>query len=193
MRWVNKQELRQSIRNRRKQLSTDIVAAASAQISEKIIDLPEFQRAKKIAYYLPHENEINLSMIVHRAQALHKSLYLPILKDNNELLFYGVNTSTPFKKNKWGIEEPIISEALPALPSTFDVIFMPLIAFDGRGNRLGRGAGCYDRSLANIKKMPRDKRPVLIGIAYEFQKVDALIPDSWDVPMDYIVTEKTIY
>src|SRR3990167_4005216 len=168
-------ELRTFIRNYRKQLSSDVVAQASSQISEKIMHLPEFLNAKKIAYYLSHENEINLSMIACRAQALNKSLYLPVLKDKNELLFYHIDSNTRFEKNKWEIEEPIISEELSVLPNTFDLILMPLVAFDIQGNRLGRGVGCYDRCLAFVKK------PILMGVAYEFQKVDTIIPESWDV------------
>ncbi|OGT43354.1 MAG: 5-formyltetrahydrofolate cyclo-ligase [Gammaproteobacteria bacterium RIFCSPHIGHO2_12_FULL_40_19] len=191
--FLDKTELRKSIRHHRKQLSPDAVAQASSVVSEKIMHLPEFSNAKKIASYLPHENEINLAMVASCTEALNKSLYVPILSEKNKLQFYGVDENTQFRKNKWGIEEPIISKDIPVSPHTLDLILIPLVAFDRHRNRLGRGAGCYDRCFAFTKNTPIDKRPVLIGVAYEFQKVDEIISESWDVRMDYIVTEKRVY
>ena len=68
---------------------------------------------------------------------------------------------------------------------------MPLVAFDEGGNRLGMGGGFYDASLASRSHRAQWGRPVLIGLAHEFQKVDALNVDSWDVPLDGILTDKT--
>ncbi len=64
---------------------------------------------------------------------------------------------------------------------------MPLVAFDGHGTRLGRGAGYYDRTLEHKKPQ------CLLGVAYEFQHHDFLPPEPWDVPLDAVATEKTIH
>ena len=190
---LNKIEIRKSIRNQRKQLLSSVVAQASLQVTEKISHLPEFQNAKNIAYYISHENEIDLSSLARHATELNKSLYLPVFSDEKKLAFYAVDANTQFQKDKWGIEEPVVSKQWPVKPSTLDLILIPMVAFDAQCNRLGRGAGCYDRYLSFTKNIVRDKRPVLIGVAYEFQRVDEIISECWDVSMDFIVTEKSIY
>ena len=114
---------------------------------------------------------------------------MPVISDQTELQFYVINSNTSFKKNKFGIDEPIIKNQKPISPDQLDLILMPLVAFDQNGNRLGRGAGFYDRALQFAKNKLHDQRPILIGLAYEFQKVDHLIPESWDIKMDLVVTE----
>ncbi|WP_308159728.1 5-formyltetrahydrofolate cyclo-ligase [Coxiella-like endosymbiont of Rhipicephalus sanguineus] len=73
-----------------------------------------------------------------------------------------------------------------------DLIFLPLVVFDKRGNRLGRGAGYYDRALAPLKDRAF-KKPVLVGIAYNFQKINKIPIEKWDVPLNFVITEKTTY
>ena len=89
---LSKSDIRKKIRDLRKKLSIDIVKNSSLNISEKIIQLPEFLNSKNIAYYFPHENEIDPSIIIQRARELHKSLYLPVLSQENTLLFYSINS-----------------------------------------------------------------------------------------------------
>ena len=66
---------------------------------------------------------------------------------------------------------------------------MPLVAFDMRGNRLGMGGGYYDRTFAYLLNRRRWRRPILIGVAYEFQGVDSLTTRPWDIPLHGVATE----
>ena len=70
---------------------------------------------------------------------------------------------------------------------------MPLVAFDEHGNRLGMGGGFYDRSLAFMQHRKQWHSPHLIGLAHELQKISELPCESWDIPLNMIATEKTIY
>lgn len=185
--------IRNAIRTQRKNLSSDQVQSISQKISEKIIQLPEFLQSQHIAYYISNENEIDPAEIIHHAKKLNKSFYLPIISEKNKLNFYLTNTNTQFIKNKFNIDEPIIKNQEPVLPEDLNLILVPLVAFDQHCNRLGRGMGFYDSYLQFTKNVPQNKRPTLIGLAYEFQKVEKLNPESWDVPMDFVVTEKNIY
>ena len=74
-----------------------------------------------------------------------------------------------------------------------DVVIAPLVAFDESLNRLGMGGGYYDRTFAFRKRARVLRRPVLIGVAYSFQRVDRLQPENWDVPLDVVITEKESY
>ena len=70
---------------------------------------------------------------------------------------------------------------------------MPLVAFDPIGNRIGMGEGFYDRTLDNKKLNNNKKKPILVGVAYDFQKQNHIQPDPWDIPLDIIFTESRIY
>lgn len=188
-----KATLRKTLRTHRKNLSQDQVQAISKKIVEKLIQLPEFLNSNNIAYYISDENEIDLACLADHAHKLKKSLYLPIFSEKNKLDFYSIHSSTRFLKNKLGIDEPVISNQSAISPQLLDLMLIPLVAFDAQCHRMGRGMGCYDRYLAFVKNVPRDQRPTLMGVAYEFQKVEKLISESWDISMDYVVTEQRIY
>jgi 5-formyltetrahydrofolate cyclo-ligase len=94
------------------------------------------------------------------------------------------------RKNRYGIAEPNPrhGEIIPV--RQLDLVLLPLVAFDARGWRLGSGAGFYDRSLQHLRAGRRWRRPLLIGVGYECQRVPELAPDTWDVPVDAMLTER---
>jgi 5-formyltetrahydrofolate cyclo-ligase len=71
-------------------------------------------------------------------------------------------------------------------------VLVPLVGFDRRGNRLGSGGGWYDRSFAFLRDVPRPARPILVGIGYHFQEVEKLDAQPWDIPMDFIATDREL-
>jgi 5,10-methenyltetrahydrofolate synthetase len=71
---------------------------------------------------------------------------------------------------------------------TPDAVLLPMNGWDRQGFRLGYGAGFFDRTLASLPK-----RPLVIGVSYELAKMDSIQPQSWDLPMDYVVTERGVY
>ncbi len=88
----------------------------------------------------------------------------------------------PLGEAKWGIKEP-----LPA-PEVFpDLLFMPLVGFDRTGNRLGYGAGFYDRTLARLRAM---KPIITVGVAYAIQELPAIPSESYDQKLDYVLTDR---
>jgi len=77
-------------------------------------------------------------------------------------------------------------------PQQLDLVLAPLVVFDENCNRIGMGGGFYDRSFA-FRKDSQVTKPVLIGVAHDFQKVQQIVPEDWDVRLDMIVTNKAIY
>ena len=69
-----------------------------------------------------------------------------------------------------------------------EAVLLPMNGWDAQGYRLGYGAGFFDRTLASLAK-----RPVVIGVSYEMAKLDTIHPQSWDIPVDYVVTERGVY
>jgi len=73
-----------------------------------------------------------------------------------------------------------------------DAVLLPMNGWDAQGYRLGYGGGFFDRTLAHLQQAAA-KRPVVIGVSYEMAKLDTIRPQSWDIPMDYVVTERGVY
>ncbi len=89
--------------------------------------------------------------------------------------------------NRFGISEPR-TIATPLYANQLTLILLPLVAFDRSGNRLGMGAGYYDRALQALKHQV-GTRPLLIGLAHSFQEVEKIDAQTWDVPLDAILTD----
>jgi 5-formyltetrahydrofolate cyclo-ligase len=97
------------------------------------------------------------------------------------------------RPNRYGIAEPQLRTAPRIAARHLDLVLVPLVAVDARGTRLGTGAGFYDRYLHHLRAGRRWRRPKLIGLGYEFQRVERLAAGAWDVPLDALLTEKDLY
>lgn len=184
-------DLRLSIKQKRQSLSLDFLEQSSSAIAQRIFELPFYQALHYFATYRAIRNEANPNAILTHAWQQQKQSYLPVLNDQH-LVFKKFTTDTHFITNCYGIEEPVTTEPAITLDK-LDCIFMPLVAFDDVGNRLGLGKGYYDKTLASLKNKPLNQKPLLVGIAYELQHVKQLSVQPWDVPMDYVITESRLY
>ncbi|CAM2930909.1 5-formyltetrahydrofolate cyclo-ligase [Legionella worsleiensis] len=179
--------LRNSIKQVRAKTSVSYRVQSSNQICNRIKALNEYRKAKSIALYFAVNGEIDLSNLWQNAPLHGKFCHFPALNKNSTLSFLPATPNTPFKNNQYGIPEPEVNHDLAIPIEQLDLIIMPLVAFDSRCTRLGMGAGYYDRTLEN------KKNGLFLGVAYQFQKVDFLIPEPWDIPLDAVVTPKAIY
>lgn len=182
-----KQAIRLSCQQVRKKLPLEYQHTVSSKICARIRKLEQYRYAKRIALYQAINGEIDLHNLWRSAPLHGKYCYFPALKDDYSLAFLPATPSSSFTKNRYGINEPDISKEHAINPEELDIIFIPLVAFDKQGTRIGMGAGYYDRSLANCRK------PLLVGVAYEFQRLSYIEPSSWDVPLSVIITEKNSY
>lgn len=168
-------------------LSPSYQKKISLKICERIRQLEQYRYAKRIALYKAISGEIDLNNLWQSAPLQGKFCYFPSINQDKTLSFLPSVPSTPFIKNRFGIEEPDAPSTLAISPAQLDLMIIPLVAFDDQGTRLGRGAGYYDRTLA------LSKPSLLMGVAYEFQRQPYLEPQAWDIPLDVIVTEKETY
>ena len=143
-------------------------------------------RSRRIAAYLSVDGEVNLRPLLGCLQRMGKLLALPVVdRSNNRMSFFAHRLEAPLTRNRFGIEEPA-----PGAPwintRALSLVLAPLVAFDDQGNRLGMGGGFYDRHFGAL---PERLRPLLVGIAHEVQRAEALPTATWDVPLDGILTE----
>lgn len=182
-----KRALRRSRRQLRENLSLEYQHIASTKVCARIRGLAQYCQAKRIALYQAFGGEISLDSVWNSASLQGKFCYFPVLNEDKTLLFLPASPTTAFTPNRYGINEPHIAGSEALAPQLLDLIFMPLVAFDDYGTRLGMGAGYYDRTLAKVD------HPLLIGVAYEFQYCPYIEAESWDVPMTAVVTPQKIY
>lgn len=183
------QSLRAKLKERRRSLDADFIALASQKVAENFWRLRAIQRSKKLAVYMSTAGEIDCEEIIQGAWLRKKRIFVPVLRGKH-LNFAPLNSGTQLAPNRFNILEPVYSMQDIIDPRQLDVVVLPLLAFDNSLNRIGMGAGYYDRSFAFSKQRRGWRRPLLIGVAYSFQRVDKLQPAPWDVPLHAVITEK---
>ncbi len=184
--------LRQQKREQRRTLSPAQQRRHAEQLTTHLQSQPAFIEADRIAAYLANDGEINPAEIIEQGWNLSKKIYLPVLSTpGNRLLFAPFDANSSMRRNQFGIDEPNCPHEHRLKAEQMDLILLPLVAFDTRGNRLGMGGGFYDRSLASIRQ--HERRTQLFGLAHEIQKTEQLEAQEWDVPLDAVVTEANFY
>lgn len=191
-----RQQIRQRMREQRRTMSKPEQQQRALQLSAMLIHSRFFTHSQHIAMYLANDGEINPHWLIEAAWQQDKRCYLPVLglRPGNRLWFIPYDPDSTLVHNRFGIPEPVHARRQRLLKAhSLDLILMPLVAFDQQGNRLGMGGGFYDRTLSFLRQRHSWRKPRLIGLAYEFQRVDRLPSQEWDVPLDAIVTEDRIY
>ena len=186
--------LRKNLRQQRRALSADVQHRHAQALTKNISRLPAYRNAKRLAFYLATDGEINTHYLIDRAWHDNKQVYLPIVPTLGRALFFAPYfPDSKLKTNCFGIYEPVCHPRLWLRARQLSLILLPLVAFDAHGNRLGMGGGFYDSSLAFIRYRKQTHSPKLIGLAHALQKIPQLPCESWDIPLDMIATEQQIY
>jgi len=181
-----KQQLRKALRELRRSFSQTKQSEAARRAALHAQTLPQWPGASKIGLYLDADGELGTQTIISTALDQQKDIYLPVIGPENTLAFANWKTGQPLVPNRFGINEPDSSAPRCAI-AELDILFMPLVAWDKRGNRLGMGAGYYDRALRGISG------PSLIGLAHSEQEIDDVPSDDWDVVVEAVLTEQGVH
>lgn len=183
---LDKTSLRQQLRRHRRTLSRTRQALAAQRISLRVMRTHWWRTATRIAFYWPADGEASPLPLLRESLRSGKQCYLPVI-EHKQLLFREFHRGGKLRRNRYNIPEPKGITTCPA--HQLDVILLPLVAFDTQCNRLGMGAGFYDRTFASYST----RKPLRVGLAYEFQKVTCLPTDPWDVPLHSIITDSRTY
>lgn len=182
---------RRRLRELRLGLSPAERSAADGAIRATLARLGVFRRGRHVALYLPMRGEVDLRPCLETAHRSGARVYVPRIASHRRrrMHFTPLRRGAALRTNAFGIVEPgSAADARPVLG--LDVVVLPLVGFDDRGNRLGMGAGYYDRALRRrLDRAAQWRRPRLIGVAYACQQLPAIPASPWDVPLDLVVTE----
>lgn len=190
----SKRALRTELRNKRRSLSPQQQTHAAQALVNILSQQTWLTRARRIALYWPADGELDPRPVAHWAWQQGIRCYLPVLHPwhKRQLWFTPFTSQTLFKRNRFGIPEPIAHKAAPLSARHLDVVLMPLVGFDRYGGRLGMGGGFYDTSFAFKRRQPGFSKPRLIGIAHSCQEVAKLPLEPWDIGLDGVVTEEGV-
>ena len=183
-----REALRRQLQDSRKAMPQQMARQDSEAICQRIA--PLLQQCKHIAIYIAFGREVNVESLLSFFAANDQCAYVPIVMPENRMMFAPIDEHTPTKLNQYGIKEPEVDSSLFVKSRQLDAVVVPLVGFDEQCNRMGMGGGYYDRCFA--RKLDDIKAPALIGAAYESQCVETVHAQSWDVPLDYVVTESRV-
>ncbi|MCD7978591.1 MAG: 5-formyltetrahydrofolate cyclo-ligase [Tannerellaceae bacterium] len=177
-----KEELRKDIALLKKLHTPDILSDHSEEICRKLEEQELFRQASCIAIYHALPGEVQTTSILRKWHP-HKKLLLPLIQ-GYDLSLYPYTGENSVQKGNFGIWEPI-PRGTAYEAKEIDLIIVPGIAFDQQLNRMGRGKGFYDRLLSSISA-PK------IGICFDFQLRESIPCEAFDIPMDMVITEKSV-
>ena len=192
---LSRPQLRRMLRKARRELSPSEQRKAALGLYRQLAQQPLFRRAKHISLYLPTDGEIDPRLLLRAARRRGKATYLPVLSawPRTKMVFQRVRPGEKLRPNRFRILEPRVNIGQQRKVWALDLVLLPLVGFDDVGGRLGMGGGFYDRSLAYLARRKSWRKPTLLGLAHECQKVDRLAQASWDVPLAGTVTDKNWY
>jgi 5-formyltetrahydrofolate cyclo-ligase len=187
---TTKQQIREQIIAARNQLPESSRQSHSAQISQRLLQLPAYQQAKVVLAYMNFGTEFDSANWAQRVLDDNKLLLLPKVNQlSGQLDLYWVfDLQSQLAGGAWGILEPSPEhcERLNTL-NRVEFALLPGVAFTREGARLGYGGGYYDKLLAQMSR-----RPPLIAAGFGIQLVEHLPQEATDVKVDWIVTEQEI-
>ncbi len=182
--FEEKKQLRREVLEKRRAMSQSEVAEKSEVICDTVLKLSELREAEKVCIYMPINNEVDVSLLTDRLRSLGKVLYIPKIGGHN-MHFYKYEPDTELAPGSFGILEPVDSEILTADENT--LIIMPGAVFTKNRDRIGYGAGYYDRYL---KKHPEAKT---LAVCYDMQLRDSIPVNANDRRPARLITESAIY
>ena len=182
--------LRQELRRRRAALSRSEREAAHRQVALHLSRIGRLRPGLRVGIHLSVGSEFDTTALIDMLRRRRCIAYLPRITDARAQRMTFTRATPKLRRNRHGILEP--TGHAYTLAHDLDLILLPLVGFDAQGQRLGSGAGYYDRALSFRSRRSHWRGPRLIGIAYECQRVAALAVRPTDIPLDAVITERGI-
>ena len=175
---MNKQQLRQAIRQRKRAMTQEEIEDRSRSLCEKFLKSDDYRCCTCLYGYLPYNQEVRTWPILHQALADGKQVAVPKVY-GDEMKFIYLTDLTQVAAGYAGIPEPIADG--PVAEQQDALVLMPGLAFDPQGHRIGYGGGFYDKFLSREPKHPT------VALCYEFQMVDHLETEQFDIPVNTVI------
>ncbi len=148
--------------------------------------------ARHVGLYFAASAEADVSDLFVEAFASGRTAYVPLVGATGRMHFVRLSPDATLTRNRYGIWEP--ERAAHTIPARrLDLAVAPLVAFDDAGNRIGMGAGYYDRCFAFLRHRRNWMHPKLVGAAFSHQRVSSIPAAPWDIPLLAVATENGVH
>jgi len=183
----NKQALRFKYKKLRENFSEDSIEEMSLHIANQALKLPIWDKTYyHIFLTISAKKEVNTEYLLHILQGKDKSIIVSKADfDSGEMKHFLLQENTVLKASAYGIPEPV--SGIEISPEMLDVVFVPLLAYDQKGNRVGYGKGYYDRFLAKCSP-----NTIFVGLSF-FEPEPEIFFEATDVPLNYCITQNKTY
>ena len=178
---MEKKELRKIIRDKKRQYSPSQLGELSLPVLARLSENGRFKAAKTLLLYHSLPDEVDTRHFVEQLAADGKQVLLPVVVDGENMILREYTGPQDLKEGAFHIMEPVGKLFPESSYHQIEVTVIPGMGFDGKGNRLGRGKGYYDRLL---QKLPHIYK---IGICFDFQKLEEVPTEDTDIPMDEVI------
>ncbi len=183
-----KRELRKKQIDIRRKLSSEVIKVFNKSLFKELFKIIDLKNINIISSFISINSEIDTLELNNYILKINKILCLPtVIKKNKHLVFKELTNDSEMIEGFMKIKEPPFDSKI-LIP---DLLFIPCLAYDYSGFRLGYGGGYYDRTLSFLKK--KKKKFISVGYAFDGQKVSEVPKDKFDIKLDYVITEKKIY
>lgn len=185
---MTKQEIRKLMGEKRNQLSDQLKLKMDLKIHDRLFNLKEYRECSYLFTYFSFKTEPDTIDIIRRALSEKKRLYLPRV-EGRAMNFYEIRDFSSLKRSRFGIYEPdesheICYGAASITDKDIKLMLLPGLAFDLMGNRIGYGAGYYDRYLSEHA----EDCFILAALSYDFQVLERIDAMEYDIRTDLIIT-----
>ena len=181
------EELRSRAKAARRSMAADERARASRRIADRFLNSRYFVASYFIGCYFSTWDEVDTTAIIARAWSAKKRIFVPATAPNRVMTFREVLPGTRLAMNRFGLWEPVSGKAFDV--RKLDVVVTPLVAFDNERNRIGMGSAYFDSTFAFLGERRHWLRPKLISLAFEYQRVEKISPNPWDIRVFRVFTE----
>ena len=186
-----KDSLRKKFYSKRRSISEEERLDSEASLLQIWNSVKDSYTANKIALYWSVNCEISTNSLISYFLKEGSECFLPVISGDKEskfLEFSFYKRESPLIKNRFGIPEPSESKFVDL--NEIDIVFLPCVCFDSRGNRIGMGGGYYDKTLS---KLPDKRNTQLIMLAYDFQEVESCLPEKHDIKANACLTQNQFF
>ena len=178
-----KEKLRKEKKEKRIKQTKEENRKKSKEINERLLGLKEYKEAETVLFYISYNGEVFTHEMIKEALK-EKNVVVPISnKEDNTLRLSVLKSWGDLEIGSYGILEPKEECIKESSIDDIDLVIVPGVGFDNKGNRLGHGKGYYDRLLKQLINKP------VIGLAFEFQIVEKIPSEKHDVKISMVVTE----
>lgn len=180
---MDKKTIRSSMKEKRLLLDEKTFSLYNQQIFQKVLQHPIYQSSQMIAFYVSMNKEVDTIKLIEQTLK-EKRVCVPKV-EGKTMQFYEIHSLNDLKEGHFHVLEPMTDELI--LPNHIDLIFVPMLAFDYSLYRVGYGKGYYDRYFQT------GYQGYKLGLAFDFQHVDEIETNSFDIALDEIISETTTY